>query len=71
MNHVTHYLSSADISILLTEISKLCYIKKYGYRFHLDTYFLTANFSWVFKDCFNKHGQTFDGVSINDYNRSF
>ena len=41
MNHVTHHLSSADISIFLQEISKFCYIKKYKYRFHLDTYFLT------------------------------
>ena len=41
MNHVTHLLSSADISIFLPEISKFCYIKKYRYRFHLDTYFLT------------------------------
>ena len=42
MNHVTHPLSSADISIFLPEISKFCYIKKYRYRFHLDTYFLTV-----------------------------
>ena len=41
MNHVTHPLSSADISIFLPEISKFCYIKKYRYRFHLDIYFLT------------------------------
>ena len=41
MNHVTHPLSSADISIFLPEISKFCYIKKYRYIFHLDTYFLT------------------------------
>ena len=41
MNHVTHPLSSADISIFSPEISKFCYIKKYRYRFHLDTYFLT------------------------------
>ena len=25
----------------LPEINKFCYIKKYRYRFHLDTYFLT------------------------------
>ena len=36
------HLSSADISIFLPEISKFCYIKKYRYRFHLDTYFLTV-----------------------------
>ena len=26
---------------VLPEINKFCYIKKYRYRFHLDTYFLT------------------------------
>ena len=35
INHVTHLLSSADISIFLLEI-----IKKYGYTLHFDTYFL-------------------------------
>ena len=37
INHVTHHLSSADISIFSLEISKFCYIKKYRYRFHFDT----------------------------------
>ena len=37
MNHVTHPLSSADISNFSMEISKLCYIKKYMYRLHFDT----------------------------------
>ena len=41
MNHMTDCVSSADISIFLPKISKFCYIKKYRYRFHLDTYFLT------------------------------
>ena len=36
MNHVTHPLSSADISIFSSEISKFCYIKKYRYRLHID-----------------------------------
>ena len=40
MNPLTHHLSSADISIFLPKISKFCYIKKYSYRFHLDTWFL-------------------------------
>ena len=40
MNRATHALSSADISIFLLETSKFCYIKKYRYRFHLDTYSL-------------------------------
>ena len=38
MNHVTHLLSSADISIFSTEISKFCYIKKYRYRLHFGPY---------------------------------
>ena len=37
MNHVTHTLSSADISIFSPEISKCCYIKKYRYRLHFET----------------------------------
>ena len=37
MNHVTHPLSSADISIFSPEISKFCYIKKCRYRFHFNT----------------------------------
>ena len=40
MSHVTHSLSSAEISIFSTEISKFCYIKKYSYRLQFDTYFL-------------------------------
>ena len=34
MDHVTHPMKSADISILLLEISKFCYIKKYRHRLH-------------------------------------
>ena len=37
MNHVTHPLSSADISIFSPEIGKFCYTKKYRYRVHFDT----------------------------------
>ena len=37
MNHVTHVLSSAEISIFSPEISKFCYLKKYSYRLHFDT----------------------------------
>ena len=40
MNHVTHPLSSADISNFSPEISKFCYIKKYRYRLYFDTEFL-------------------------------
>ena len=39
-DHMTHTLSSADISIFALEISKFCYIKKYKYRLHFDTSFL-------------------------------
>ena len=34
VNHVTHLLSSTDISNFSPEISKFCYIKKYMYRLH-------------------------------------
>ena len=37
MNHVTHHLSSADISLFSTEITKFCFIKKYTYRLYFDT----------------------------------
>ena len=40
MNHVTHLLSSADISNFSSQISKFCYIRKYMYRLHFDTKFL-------------------------------
>ena len=49
MNHVTHPLSSADISIFSREIGKFCYIK---YRYIAFWYIIpnSFNFSWVFKD---------------------
>ena len=37
MNHVTHPLTSAVISIFSQEISKFCYMKKYKYRLHSST----------------------------------
>ena len=40
MNHVTHPLTSADISIFSLEFSKLCYIKKYRYRLYFSIEFL-------------------------------
>ena len=40
LNHVTHPLGSADISIFLTEISKFCDIKKYRYWLHFGKKFL-------------------------------
>ena len=35
--HVTHPLSSANVSIFSPEISNFCYIKKFRYRLQFDT----------------------------------
>ena len=40
INHVTHPLSSADISIFSRECSTFCYIKKCTYRLEFDRQFL-------------------------------
>ena len=40
INHVTHPLSSADMSNFSLEISKFCYAKKYMYGLHFETKFL-------------------------------
>ena len=40
MNHMTHPLNCADISIYSPEISKFCYIKKDRYRLHFNAKFL-------------------------------
>ena len=37
INHVTHLLSSADISVFSPEISNFWYIKKYTHRLHFNT----------------------------------
>ena len=37
INHLTHPLNSANISIFSPEISKFCYIKKCTYRLDFDT----------------------------------
>ena len=37
LNHATHSLSSADISIFYPEISKFFYMQKCRYRSHIDT----------------------------------
>ena len=39
IKHVTHPLSSADISLFSPEVSKSCYIKKSTYRLDFDTWF--------------------------------
>ena len=40
INHVTHFLSSANISIIPPEILNFCFINKYKYRLNFNTYFL-------------------------------
>ena len=40
MNHVTHPLSSADITIFSPEIKKFHYTKNYRHRLYFDTKFL-------------------------------
>ena len=37
INHVTHPLSFADISIFSPKIGNFCYIKKCKYRLHFNT----------------------------------
>ena len=37
INHVTHHLSSAGISIFSPKISKFCYTKTYRYRLYFNT----------------------------------
>ena len=64
---MTHILSSADISILSPGISNFCYINKYRYRLHFNTYFLILltlfdSLKVVFKCGFN-----FDDVSKFGY----
>ena len=55
INHVTHSMNSADISIFSPQIGYFCYIKKY------------SHFFGVFKSCFNKHGCDFDDDSKIGY----
>ena len=40
LNHVTHSISFADMSIFSPEISNFCYIKKHICTFHFNTLFL-------------------------------
>ena len=62
MNHVTDPLSSADISNFSQEISKFCYIKKYGYRLHFDTSFLVLSTFFEYVQPFSI-GYNFDNIS--------
>ena len=48
MNHVTHPLSSTDISIFPLEIHKFCYVKKYRYIFHFGIYLFSILYIFIF-----------------------
>ena len=69
INHVTHPLSSADISILLPEFGKFCYIKKYRYRLYFYTLFLILLTFLSLERFINKHGYNFDDISKNGWSR--
>ena len=62
MNHMTNSLSSADISIFSSEISKFYYIKNTNIFF---------DFFWVFKDLLIKHEYNFDNVNKIGYSSPF
>ena len=66
INRVAHPLSSADIvgnkQILLHQEIQI----------QIELWYIISNsfnFSWVFNNCFNKHGCNFDDVSKNGYSR--
>ena len=55
MNHVTHPLSSADISFFFPRNHQILLYQEIliAFWYIISNSF---NFYWVFKDCFNKHG---------------
>ena len=70
MNHMTYPLSSADISIFSSQISKFCYVRKYKYTLHFEHIISNSfDFFWVFKELFDKQGCNFDDVSKIGYFR--
>ena len=66
MNHVTHTLSSADISIFSPEIILLYQETQIEIALSSNS----VNFSWVFNYFFNKPSYNFDDISKNSYPRS-
>ena len=46
MNHVIYLLSSADISIFSSEISKFCHIRKYICKLYFGTYFISNSLNF-------------------------
>ena len=72
MNHVTHPLISADISIFSSKISRFLLYQKI--QIQIPFWYITTNsfnFLWVFKYFFNKYGYNFVDVSKIGYSRPF
>ena len=70
INHVTHPLGSADISIFHRKSANFATSRNPHIDWILIYNFNFFNFSWVFSNCFKKHGYKFDDVSKNNYSRS-
>ena len=70
MHHVTHPLSSADISIFHQKSANFALSKNTDIDciFVHNLYFFFY-FFWVIKDIFNKHGYNFDDANKIDYSR--
>ena len=71
MNHVTHPLSSAEISIFSTRNQQTFLYQE----IQMQTAFwcIDSNsykFFWVFKVCFKKYGYNFDDASKNGHCKS-
>ena len=69
MNHLTHHLGSADISIFYQKSANFAISRntdEIPFRYIISNY---SNFSAVFKGCFNKHDHNFGDVSKNGYPR--
>ena len=70
MNHVTHPLSSDEISIFLSKIRTFLLYQKIqiltAFSYIIPN---SYNIFWVFKDYFNKNGYDFDNVRKNGYSR--
>ena len=67
MNHVTHHLSSADISIFSPEIANFAISRNTDIDWFWYIISNSFNFCSVFKDCLRKYGYNFDDGSKNDY----
>ena len=68
ISHMTHPLSSTNISIFSLEISNFCFIKKYTERLHFHTYLLIL-FEYL-KVFFDYHSHNFDDVNEIGYSRT-